>query len=165
MTLLDSSDCPGSLDAARMLKLAHGLAVAKSRQDVAAAMRYLHHDMTLEAPAFGTAAHGPEANRAALTSFFTSFPDYEIALEGHAVGTGALVCWGTALMTMTGDRFGVTPNGRQARLPVFIRFGFRDGLIASERFCFDLAELCAQSGVSTDTVRATLSGQGSGGGR
>jgi hypothetical protein len=41
---------------------------------------------------------------------------------------------------------------------VFIEFSFRDGLIARERFFFDLSELCAQSGVSTDAVRATLFG-------
>jgi hypothetical protein len=61
-------------------------------------------------------------------------------------------------MTMTGDRFGVKPNGRRAVLPVFIKFAFKDDLIASERFFFDLSELCAQSGVSADAVRGTLFG-------
>ncbi|MEU6391114.1 ester cyclase [Streptomyces sp. NPDC046939] len=144
----------------RALALAHALADAKSRQDVRAAMRCFHPDMTLEAPALGTVARGLDANERTLTAFFTSFPDYEVALEGHAVGDDALVCWGTVRMTMTGERFGVRPNGRRAELPVFIRFTFREGLIASERFCFDLAELCAQSGVSTDAVRATLFTEG-----
>jgi hypothetical protein len=56
-------------------------------------------------------------------------------------------------MTMTGDRFGVVPNGRRAEVPVFIQFAFKDDRIARERFFFDLSELCAQSGVSADTVR------------
>jgi predicted ester cyclase len=64
-------------------------------------------------------------------------------------------------MTMTGDRFGVSPTGRRAELPVFIQFTFKDDLIASERFCFDLSELCAQSGVSTDAVRRKLFGANS----
>lgn len=59
---------------------------------------------------------------------------------------------------MTGDRFGIVPNGRRAELPVFIAFGFRDDKIAHERFVFDLSELCAQSGVSTDAVRRKLFG-------
>ncbi|MEU5117079.1 ester cyclase [Streptomyces longwoodensis] len=143
-------------NASRALQLAHALAAAKNRQDVPAAMRHFHPDMTLEAPAFGTVARGLDANEKTLTHFFRSFPDYEVTLEGHAIGDEALVCWGTARMTMTGERFGVRPNGRRAELPVFIRFGFREGLIASERFCFDLAELCAQSGVSTDAVRTAL---------
>ena len=142
----------------RMFELAQALAVAKSRQDVPAAVRLLHRDMVLETPAFGTMARGPASNEKALTRFFASFPDYDVALEGHADDGDTLICWGTARMTMTGDRFGVVPNGRRAELPVHIRFSFRDDLIAGERFFFDLSALCAQSGVSTDAVRRRLFG-------
>ncbi|WP_206302009.1 ester cyclase [Streptomyces sp. AcE210] len=146
------------MDSRRMLELAQALATAKSRQDVPAAVELFHRDMVLEAPAFGTRAQGRAANERALTGFFASFPDYQVALEGHAADGDALVCWGTVKMTMTGDRFGVHPNGRRAELPVFIQFAFKDGLIAGERFFFDLSELCAQSGVSTDAVRRKLLG-------
>ena len=61
-------------------------------------------------------------------------------------------------MTLTGDRFGVTPDGSRAELPVFLQFTFQDDPIVGERFLFDLSALCAQSGVSTDTVRRTLFG-------
>ncbi|WP_232667028.1 ester cyclase [Pseudonocardia sp. TRM90224] len=142
----------------RMVELARLLADAKSRQDVPAAMRLLHHDMVLETPAFGTVARGPEANERALIRFFGSFPDYSVVIEGQAAAGEELVCWGTVRMTMTGDRFGVAPNGARAELPVFIRFEFRDDLIVRERFHFDLSVLCAQSGVSTDAVRRTLFG-------
>ncbi|HEX5114637.1 MAG TPA: ester cyclase [Pseudonocardiaceae bacterium] len=142
----------------RMFELVRALAVAKGRQDVAAALRLLHEDMLLESPAFGTEARGPAENETTLTRFFESFPDYEVTLDGHASNDDVLACWGTARMTMTGDRFGVTPNGRRAELPVFLRFTFADDLIAGERFCFDLSELCAQSGVSTDAVRRKLFG-------
>ncbi len=47
---------------------------------------------------------------------------------------------------MTGGRFGATPNGNRAELPVFIQFTFSDDLIASERFVFDLSVLCAPVG-------------------
>ncbi len=144
-----------------MFDLAHDLAVAKSRQDVPAALRLLHPEMLLESPALGARACGPAENERALTRFFASFPDYDIALDGHASNGGTLVCWGTARMTMTGDRFGAVPNGRRAELPVFIQFTFKDDLIASERFFLDLSELCAQSGISTDAVRHKLFGAGS----
>jgi hypothetical protein len=39
------------MESNRMFELAHGLAVAKSRQDLAAAMKLLDKDMLLEAPA------------------------------------------------------------------------------------------------------------------
>ncbi|MEU6918585.1 ester cyclase [Streptomyces olindensis] len=140
----------------RMFELAHALAVAKSRQDIPAALRLLHPDMVLETPAFGTTARGLAENEKALRRFFASFPDYDVALHGRASDGDTLVCWGTARLTMTGDRFGVLPNGKRAEVPVFIQFTFKDDLIAGERFFFDLAALCAQSGVSTDAVRQRL---------
>lgn len=145
----------------RMFELAEKLAIAKSRQDVPAALKVLHPDMVLETPAFGTRVQGLAENERILTRFFKSFPDYHVALEGHANSGDTLVCWGTARMTMTGDRFGGVPNGRRAELPVFITFAFRDDKIAHERFVFDLSELCAQSGVSTDAVRQKLFGDAS----
>lgn len=148
------------MDSQRMFELAQSLAVAKSRQDTPAALKLLHRDMLLESPAFGTAARGLAENEKTLTRFFASFPDYSVSLQGHASDGEALICWGTARMTLTGDRFGATPNGQRAELPVFIRFGFRDGLIASEYFFFDLSALCAQSGLSTDAVRHKLFGEG-----
>jgi predicted ester cyclase len=149
------------MDDHRMFGLAHDLAVAKSRRDVPAALRLLHPEMLLESPAFGTTARGAAENERALTGFFASFPDYDIALHGHASNGGTLVCWGTARMTMTGRRFGAAPNGRRAELPVFIQFTFKDDLIASERFFFDLSQLCAQSGISTDAARRKLFGASS----
>nr|WP_249156551.1 ester cyclase [Bradyrhizobium diazoefficiens] len=142
-----------------MFELAQNLAVAKNRQDVPAALKFLHNDMVLVGPAFGTHARGPAENESALVRFFKSFPDYNVVLSGHANNGDTLVCWGQVRMTMTGDRFGVTPNGKRAELPVFIRFTFRDDLIASEYFFFDLSALCAQSGVSTDQVRQRLFGE------
>ncbi len=139
-----------------MMDLAAELAVVKSRQDVSAALRLMHDEMLLETPAFGSVARGLGANELALRAFFASFPDYAVELSGHAAAGERLICWGTARMTMTGARFGVEPNGVRAELPVFIRFAFADGLIAGEYFHFDLSELCAQSGVSTDAVRQKL---------
>ena len=142
----------------RMFELAQALAVAKSRQDVSAALKVLHPDMLLESPAFGTRASGLAENEMVLSRFFGSFPDYNVVLQGHAASEDTLVCWGSVQMTMTGDRFGVVPNGKRAELPVFIQFAFKDDLILSERFFFDLSELCAQSGVSTDAVRRKMFG-------
>ncbi|MGW1739330.1 ester cyclase [Nocardia sp. NPDC001965] len=147
------------MDGHRMFELARALATAKSARDLPAALRLLHPDTTLETPAFGTTARGLAENERVLTRFFATFPDYDVELDGHADDGETLICWGTARMTMTGNRFGVAPNGHRAVVPVFIGFTFADDLIASERFVFDLAELCAQSGVSTDTVRDRLHGR------
>jgi predicted ester cyclase len=141
----------------RMFELAQALAASKSRQDVPAALKLLHPNMVIECPPFGSIARGLDENEKALIRFFASFPDYDVSLQGHAANEDTLVCWGKVRMTMTGDRFGV-PNGRRAELYVFIQFRFEDDLIAGERFFFDLAALCSQSGVSTDAVRQKLFG-------
>jgi hypothetical protein len=52
-----------------MFELAQTLAIAKSRQDVAAAMEVLHPDILLETPAFGTMARGAAKNERVLTRF------------------------------------------------------------------------------------------------
>jgi predicted ester cyclase len=147
-----------TVDGDRMFALAQGLGAAKSRQDVQAALTFLAPDMLLENPAFGTTVRGLPENERALTRWFKMFPDYQVALEGHANNTDTLICWGTVRMTMMGERFGIVPNGRRVQLPVYIQFTFKDDRIASERFFFDLSELCAQSGVSTDVVRQKLFG-------
>jgi predicted ester cyclase len=138
-----------------MFELAQALAIAKSRRDVPAALALMHPEMELES-SFGTRARGIAENESALISFFQSFPDYEVSLDGHAGAGDVLVCWGVARMTMTGDRFGVVPSGKRSELPVFIQFSFTQGRISKERFFFDLSVLCAQSGVSTDAVRHRL---------
>lgn len=130
---------------------------AKSARDLPAALRLLHPEMSLATPASGTTAHGLADNERVPRRFFGTFPGHHVELDGHGNDGETLVCWGTARMTMTGDRFGAEPNGRRATVPVFIAFA--DDLIASERFVFDPAELCAQSGVSTDAVRARPAGQ------
>lgn len=140
----------------RMLELVTVLAAAKSRQDVATASKLFHPEMLLECPPFGTRACGVDENVQALRRFFGSFPDYHVVLEGYATNADTLVCWATVRMTMTGDRFGIVPNGRSATLPVFMRFTFADDLIASEYFHFDLSELCVQVGISADAVRKHL---------
>lgn len=142
----------------RMFELAQALAVAKSRQDIPAALALLHSDMLLECPPFGTLARGLEENEQALRRFFSSFPDYHVELHGNASSDEHLICWGVVRMTMTGERFGVKPNGARAELPVFIRFTFANDRISSEHFFFDLASLCSQSGASTDLVIAKLRG-------
>lgn len=53
------------MHAQRMFELAHALAVAKSRQDVPAALRLFHPGMVLETPAFGTTARGLPGNERA----------------------------------------------------------------------------------------------------
>ena len=57
---------------------------------------------------------------------------------------------------MAQGAYRLSPNGRRIETPAFLRFSFKDRLIASEYFMVDLAAICVQSGVSTDAVQDFL---------
>ena len=136
--------------------LADAYAAAKSAQDVAAALAVCHEDFVLDTPAFGTRSHGRAETAAQLHAFFAAFPDYRVSVEGRLAGDDAVACWGVATMTLRGPFLDILPTGRTAGLPFVSVFTARDGLLTGERFYFDLATLCAQLGVPTNRMTATL---------
>lgn len=144
-----------------MFALAAGLGDAKNRQDVEGALRFMHDDIVLHSPAWGTVARGKQENRLVLTRFFRNYPDYTVSFDGYVGDDETFVGWGKVHMTMSAaatDAIGLIPNGRQVELPVFIRMTFRDGLIAEEHFHCDLAQIAAQSGISVDAMRRNIFG-------
>ena len=66
---------------------------------------------------------------------------------------GTLAVWGRAYLTFAGAIGELPPTGRFAELPIFCVFTFTRDRIRSERFVFDLASLCAQTGLPLDPVR------------
>ena len=146
------------METKRMFELAIALGEAKNRQNVEDALEFMHEDIVLYSPAWGVVARGKAENAEVLRHFFHDFPDYNVSFDGH-VGDGEnFVGWGTVRMTMANHAYGVAPNGQRVEIPVFIRMTFKDDLIASEYFMCDLAEICAQSGVSIDAVRQEVFG-------
>jgi predicted ester cyclase len=146
------------METKRMFELAAALGEAKNRQNVEDALKFMHEDIVLYSPAWGVVARGKAENAEVLHHFFHDFPDYNVSFDGY-VGDGEnFVGWGTVRMTMADHAYDVVPNGKRVEIPVFIRMTFKDNLIASEYFMCDLAEICAQSGVSVDAVRRNLFG-------
>ena len=139
---------------ATMRRLVGAYAAAKSRQDVDAALALCSDEFELETVALGTRAVGSAAARAHLGLFFLAFPDYRVRLDGLAAGDGALCAWGQARMTFAGPIAEIPPTGRTAQLPVSCVFTFAGERIRSERFFFDLATLCEQTGMPLEPVRA-----------
>lgn len=145
----------------RMYELAAGLGAAKNRQDVAAALTFMHDDIELTSPAWGAVARGKEENAALLTHFFANYPDYEVSFEGYIADDERFVGWGRVRMTMAADASdakGLSPNGRRIEIPVTIRMTFKDDLIATEHFLCDLAQIAAQSGISVDGMWTNVFG-------
>jgi len=144
------------IDAGLKTALVRCYGLAKSRQDVEAALAICHPDFSIETVSFGVASADRADTAAQLGVFFTAFPDYGVTLAGLACGTGSATCWGTARMTFAGGFLGLAPTGRTATLPFFCVFDFQDGLLRRERFFFDCATLCEQIGLPIAALSETL---------
>jgi ketosteroid isomerase-like protein len=131
-------------------------AAAKSRQDIAAALACCTDDFVLETIPFGTRANGTAEAALQLGVFFAAFPDYRVTVDGQAAGPDAVAAWGTVRATMRGPFGSFAPTGRAFALPFACVFPLRAGLLAGERFFFDLDAMCEQLGLSTSAVTAEL---------
>jgi len=131
-------------------------AAAKSRQDIDGALRVCQEDFILDTVPFGIRGHGKAEVAAQLGIFFATFPDYSAALEGQATGEDVVTAWGTIRATMRGPLGSFAPTGRAFVLPFSCVFPLRDGLLAGERFFFDLNAMCEQLGLPVERVAAEL---------
>lgn len=131
-------------------------AAAKSRQDVAGALRVCHESFVLDTVAFGIRGSGKVEVAAQLGLFFAAFPDYTATIEGQAVADDTATAWGTIRATMRGPFGSFAPTGRSFVLPFACVFLVRDGLLAGERFFFDLNAMCEQLGLPVECVAAEL---------
>jgi hypothetical protein len=137
---------PCGLDAARLY------AEAKSRQDIAAALSVCAPEFVLETIPFQTRAVGAEEVAHDLRAFFDAFPDYGFLTEGAVSADGQVTVWGRARMT-----FG--PLRRRIDVPATAVYDIRDGLLARERFLFDMREFCRQLGIPAFIVARLMARQ------
>ena len=133
-------------------------AEAKSRADVEEAMRHCSDDLAMDTIPFQLVITGKDANRAALQAFYGVFPDYDVELAG-TTGEGELLAgWGTLRATMAGSIGRLEATGRRFELPFACVWHVRDGLLAHERFFFDLHQMCDQLGLEAGEVLAEIHG-------
>ncbi|MBW2373536.1 MAG: nuclear transport factor 2 family protein [Deltaproteobacteria bacterium] len=138
--------------------LVRAYAAAKSAQDVEAALGICHPDFSIETLAFGTTSRGRDDTANQLALFFSVFPDYRAETEGLLSGDEGVAWWGRIALTFAGPLLGRAPTGRRATIPAFSIFDFRDGLLARERFFFDLGMLCDDIGVPLAEMSRALEG-------
>ncbi|MGW4380418.1 ester cyclase [Kitasatospora sp. NPDC004531] len=130
-------------------------AEAKSRGDVPAALTACHPDVVFETVPFQAVARGVAEAARQFTGFLRAFPDYRVELEYLNEAAGGLVVGaGTVRATMAGPLAGIEPTGRTYALPFACHWRVWNGLIAHERFFFDLNQMCEQLGLSTDAAGA-----------
>ena len=141
------------LEAALLRTLVRGYACAKSEQDIGAALCLCSEDFVLETVPLGIAARDRKRTEQKLSVFFSAFPDYSVTLDGIATGEGVVTSWGRARLSFRGPFAGQAPTGRTAELPIFCVFSSAFDRLRGERFFFDLASLCEETGLSLPAVR------------
>jgi steroid delta-isomerase-like uncharacterized protein len=127
-------------------------AEAKSRADVDEALRWCSDDVVVHTIPFQVVVTGKAANRASFTAFFSVFPDYDVELDGMTGEGERLAGWGTLRATMRGPIGRVGASGKSFELPFACVWKVTDGLLAEERFFFDLHQMCEQLGLETAAV-------------
>lgn len=128
--------------------------MAKSRQDIGAALSMCHPDFELEAVPFGSKSANKSDTERHLQAFFAAFPDYGVSIDRLLSDDRSAACWGTARMSHKGDFLGNRGSGKTATLPFFSAFEFKDGLISKERFFVDLAMLCEQIALPIERLKS-----------
>jgi ketosteroid isomerase-like protein len=127
-------------------------AQAKSHADVAEALRHCTNDLVVHTIPFQTVVAGKTANRASFGAFFGVFPDYAVELEATAGAGDLLSGWGTLRASMQGPIGRVRATQRRFELPFACVWTVTGGLLAHERFFFDLHQMCEQLGLDTTLV-------------
>jgi predicted ester cyclase len=144
------------IDAATKAAIVRCYGHAKSRQDIIAALAICSDRFSIETVCFGVASRDKQDTASQLEIFFRAFPDYGFKVEELICNEAGAACSGTVRMTFAGDFLGLAPTNRTAELPGFCLFTFDGAQLASERFFFDLASLCEQTGLPLEAVRNTL---------
>jgi ketosteroid isomerase-like protein len=72
----------------------------------------------------------------------------------HWVGDSLLIADAHFVGTHSGDFLGIAPTGNAVRFPFTVYVGFRDGLLSSERFFYDLNSIMAQIGQNAFKIAA-----------
>jgi len=144
------------IDAATKASIVRFYGHAKSRQDITAALAICSDRFSIETVCFDVASRDKQDTASQLEIFFGAFPDYGFSVDKLVCDAAGAACTGTVRMTFAGEFLGLAPTHRTAVFPGFCLFTFDGAQLASERFFFDLASLCEQTGLPLDAVRATL---------
>ena len=129
--------------------LAHRHLVAENQQDLTATLVTLHPECRFDDFATGQTCPRHEGAPAHYRQCWTTF-DVEVKREPGQVSawTADDVCMAEATWhgRHIGRFLGIEPTGRTIVQPFVVVLGFRDGLMVSERFHYDLNALLRQIG-------------------
>lgn len=133
----------------KLAELARRHLVAENEQDLEATLATLHPECRFDDLATGQTWHGRDGAAAHYRQWWTTFD------VGVKRGPGQVSAWAADDICMAeatwhgrhiGRFLGIAPTGRPIEQPFVVVLGFRDGLMVSERFHYDLGALLRQIG-------------------
>jgi steroid delta-isomerase-like uncharacterized protein len=132
---------------------------AENAQDMAGTLATLHPDCHFEDLATGQAWRGRDGAAAHYRQWWTTF---DVAVKRGANQRGGWLEDGSYMAEATwhgrhvGRFLGIEPTGRAVVQPFVVTLTFKDGLMLSERFQYDLASLLRQIGADPIPALAEL---------
>jgi steroid delta-isomerase-like uncharacterized protein len=116
----------------------------ENAQDMEGTLSTLHPECLFEDLPLGKVYRGIEGARQYYAELWTAF---DVTVESrlrHWTTDGNLIAETTFVGAHRADFLGNPPRGMSIRLPLIVIVTFRDGLMAGERFYYDLAMLLRQ---------------------
>lgn len=128
---------------------------AEGRHDMAGTLATLHPECVFLDEPLGLRFTGREGARRHYEIWWNGFG---VTLDGgllHWVDENLVIGDSTFVGRHDGQFAGLAPTGRALRLPFVVFVSFRDGLLAGERFVYDLNGLLRQLGQPAFTPAPT----------
>lgn len=126
-------------------KIVEEMFEAIPKREFEKARKLLHSEYSYSS-ADGQRYEGPDAAIEVGEMYTTAFPDLRIDIKHMHVAGNIVVTEFVANGTHKGDLMGITPTGRQVKVPVCNVVEVRDDKIYAEREYFDTAYLKQQLG-------------------
>ena len=151
------------MSAAKHADLVRRHLIAENAQDLPGTLATLHKDCRFEDLATGQAWTGHDGAAAHYRHWWSTF-DVEVKRsEGQRnawIGDDGYIAEATWHGKHIGPYLGVAPTGRTIVQPFVVVLSFRDGLMLSERFHYDLGSLLRQIGADPIPALGTLPWRG-----
>lgn len=121
---------------------------AENRHEMDATLETLHSACLFEDMAFGKTYEGREGARRYYRLWWEAFDLTVRGRQRHWAEDGTMIAEARYTGRHIGDFYGSRPTGRSVDLRIAVVIGFRDGLMAGERFYYDARTLLRQLGVT-----------------
>ena len=118
----------------------------------------LHEECVFEDRALGQIFHGRKGAGEYYTMWWNAFDLVVRGERRHWTAEPSLIAETHYLGTHVGEFLGIPPTGKPINFPVAVIITFRDGLMAGERFYYDLSTLLRQLGVTEIPARLLSKG-------